>query len=276
MKEKKKTSFPMKWSLVRIVILGILCIAFLKANAKDVPPKPNPPRLVNDYANLLTPQQQQALEQKLVSFDDTTGNQIAIVIENSLEGDAVERYTQELAEKWGIGRKGSNNGVLVYVAVKDHQMRIEVGYGLEPVITDMASFSINNDVLKPYFRQNQYYEGLDSATNILMALAGREFTSEQWLKDHSKSVNKQPTKSPVNPLVIIIMIIIFIIIFTRSGRGGRSGCLPLLLLGGLGGRRGGGFGGGGFGGGFGGGGGGGGFGGFGGGGFGGGGSSGSW
>lgn len=227
--------------------------------AKDIPAKPN--RLVNDYANVLSASEESALETKLRGYYDSTSTQIAIVVENSLEGDDLFDYCQRLAEGWGIGEKGKNNGVLLYVAIGDRKARIHTGYGMEATITDAMSTRIRTQQMNPAFKAGNYYQGLDDASTTIMQLASGEFVNDK----EDKPLQKGPSA-----FVIIIIIIILIILFSRGGggRGNRS-------RGGFGGPVfwGGTFGSGGF---SGGGGGGGGFGGFGGGGFGGGGSGGSW
>jgi uncharacterized protein len=219
----------MKWYLGRLAgVLFALTLA-VQVSAKDIPPRPNPPRLVNDFAGILSSDQVQALEDKLDKFNDTTGNQIAIVTEKTLDGDEIAHYAYELAQNWGIGQKGKNNGLLIYIASDDHQMSIQVGYGLEPVITDLAAFAVRTQIMQPNFKAGNYYSGLDSGTNVLMGLADREFTAADWLKDHPQAVNNNGNQQPSQgfpPLAIIIIIIVIIALFSRR-RGG--GCLPLFL-----------------------------------------------
>lgn len=268
-------------------VLNVLLILFVvsAAFAQSIPTKPNPPRLVNDFAGIMTPEQISTLESKLVAFNDTTSTQIAVVTVPDLGGMDIESYSYELAKSWGIGQQGKNNGVLMLVKPKignqRGQARIEVGYGLEGVIPDaIANRIIDQDAI-PFFKNDDYYGGINQATNKLMKYATGEFTAE---------------KGDGNPddvdfaVIIVILFITFIVIFslikasskikgdtiTGDSKKDNNGCLNALLLGllisnisGRGGSGGGSFGGGsGFGGG--------GFGGFGGGGFGGGGASGSW
>lgn len=259
---------------MRIPFFSILLVFSLFSAslfAKELPPKSN--KLVNDYAGILTQAERQQLENKLVAFDDSTSTQIAIVIEKTLEDEDIDDYSVRLAEAWQIGRKGKNNGVLIYMAVDDRNLAIEVGYGLEPVITDIATAKIRADEMNPRFREGQYYEGLDKATDVLMALASKEFSASEYAGNKKESEGKGVSITTI--IVIIIIIIILSKIFGGGNKGNRrrggwgdftSGRGPFFPpFGG-----GGGFGGGGFGGG------GGGFGGFGGGSFGGGGSSGKW
>lgn len=224
--------------------------------SKDLPPVSK--TLVNDYAGVLDADQRQMLEQKLVGYFDSTSTQIAVVIENSLEGDDLFDYCQRLATAWGIGEKGKNNGLLIYVAVNDRQARIHTGYGMEATVTDALSTRIRAEQMNPNFKAGDFYTGLDLATTTIMKAASGEYINER-----EKSGKKFPFKAI---LIVIALILIFSKFGGGGGKGRRSRFGGPIFWGGT-------FGSGGF---SSGGGGGGGFGGFGGGGFGGGGSGGSW
>ena len=235
--------------------------------AQNIIAKPIPATLVTDVAGVLTPEQKQALENKLVAIDDSSSNQIAVVIIPSLDGYPKEEYATKLFRDWGIGNKKTNNGVLLLIAINDRQIRIEVGYGLEGAIPDITALNIIDNDIKPAFKAGNYYEGIDQATDNIAKAAVGEYKVARAKKSKSKGNGG---------LFLIILIIIFVVL--RNGRGGGSniggggfsdvatGMLLGSLLGG-GGRGGGGWGDSG---------GGGGFGGFGGGSSGGGGAGGSW
>jgi uncharacterized protein len=261
-------------------ILPAFLLAMLTGTvrAQDFPDKQVPPRLVNDFAGMLNSNEINSLEQKLVAFNDSTSTQISIIIVTSLHGYDKADYAQRLGDKWGIGQKGKNNGILILVKPKTDSENGEVfiaqGYGLEGAIPDLHASDIINNQILPAFRAGDYFGGLDKATSTLMALARGEFPADLFKK-------KQDFRA-ISPFIIFIIFIV-IMMFLRSG-GGKNGRhisnkgLPLWMLlsmmnsrnshngswGGFSG--GGGFGGGG----------GGGFGGFGGGSFGGGGAGGSW
>jgi len=233
--------------------------------AKEIPKIPNPPRLVNDFTGTLQAGEIQALEQKLLTYEDSTSNQIAIVIENSLDGDDAFEYSRRIADAWAIGTKEKRNGVLIYVALQDRQIRIQVGYGLEGAIPDAIAKRIIETRIKPAFKQNAYFEGLDAAADDLALAAAGEYKADP------KAKKKKGGDFPISLIVIVIIALIMLSRF-GGGKGGRR----FNSMGGpfFGGPFGGGtFSGGGF---SGGGSGGGGFGGFGGGSFGGGGAGGSW
>ncbi|TXK51968.1 TPM domain-containing protein [Pontibacter qinzhouensis] len=248
------------------------CLASVLAFAQnsDFPPRPNPPRLVNDLANMLSAEEEAALERKLVNYNDTTSTQIAIVTLTSIGGYAIDDYAARLGEQWGVGSKANDNGLLILVAKNERRVAIATGYGVEHFITDGIAKRITENILKPNFQQNNYYKGLDEATSRIFSLASGEYQADP---------RQQGGDEEGGPSIFFIIIIVMLIVFFISrrggggGRGGRRGARtlgggPIFIPGGFG--RGGGFGGGGFGGG------GGGFGGFGGGSFGGGGASSSW
>lgn len=227
---------------------------------KVVPSKPNPPKLVNDYTGTLTSSQKEALEAKLVAYDDSTSNQIAVVIIPSTGNYSVEEVGLEIIRTWGVGNKEINNGLVLLVAKDDRKMRIEVGYGLEGAITDVDAKDIIENVLKPNFRANNYYGGIDKAVDALIQEAAGEYTAPQ----NYGSSNKKDKGIGFGTIIIVIIILLMII------GGGVSGGGTYVSRGGFSGWSGGGGSSGWSGGG------GGGFGGFGGGGGGGGGASGSW
>ena len=115
---------------------------------------------VNDYAGLLSPAVKTQLDAQLTQLQKDTAAEVAVVIVKTLEGDSVEDYAVKLFEKWGIGRKGKDNGVLFLVAVDEHKLRIEVGYGIEPVITDGRAGRILRDEVTPRFKDSDYDGGI--------------------------------------------------------------------------------------------------------------------
>jgi uncharacterized protein len=255
------TIFRLEGSPMRKLLI-YLCLFPLFLGAKDIPKQNNPPRLVNDFAGVLAPNEVQLLEQKLLAYEDSTSNQLAIVIENSLEGDDDFEYSYRLADEWAIGTKEKRNGVLIYIALQERKIRIQVGYGLEGAIPDAIAKRIIETRIKPAFKANAFFQGFDEATTDLIKAAAGEYKAEP------KKKGKRKSDFPI--VLIIVVIIIVIAFFGKGGRGPRRGFGGPFFGGPFGGT----FSGGGFSGG--GGSGGGGFGGFGGGSFGGGGAGGSW
>ncbi len=233
--------------------------------------------LVTDYTNTLTSSEVQALERKLVAFDDSTSTQIAVVLVNSTDGYDIADYAVRLAQKWGVGNKKYNNGVMVLAAIGDRAITIQTGYGIEGALPDAIAYRIIENDIKPAFRSGDYYTGLNNATSSIISYTKGEYKAEPKASSESEG-------GRVGGVVVIIIIFILISLISKGGgrnKGrrvidgkGSSDLFWWMLLSGLG-RGGSDRDDGGFGGGF-GGGGGGGFGGFGGGGFGGGGASGRW
>ncbi|NML66875.1 TPM domain-containing protein [Hymenobacter sp. RP-2-7] len=272
---------PRGWLWLRPSWLGGWLLALLwllalgAAQAQQVPPRPDPPKLVNDLAGMLQPDQVAALEQKLVAYNDSTSSQIAIVTVPSLGNSDIFSYAQKLFQDWGIGQKGKNNGILLLVALQDRQARIQTGSGMEGAVPDALAKRIINYRLKHAFQQQQYYQGLDEATDDLFKLLKGEYKA-----DPEQARGRRDNSGSGWGFWLIIGVLVLVFLFRSRGGGGRGGrggigggFVPPIIFGDFSGGRGV-FGGGG--GGWGGGGGGGGFGGFGGGSSGGGGASGSW
>jgi uncharacterized protein len=272
----------------RILYLLTLSVLFCILSTESIfsqgiPNRPVPPRLVNDFAGLLRAEEAGTLENRLVSFNDSTSTQIAIVIVKSLNGYDKADFAQQLGEKWGIGQKGKNNGVLILVKPNTSdskgQVQIVTGYGVEGAIPDLVCADIIDREILPSFRNGDYYGGLVKATNTLMSLARGEFTAADY---HGKAKKSGQKPAPIG-LIIFIVFIIIAMVGRNSGSsnnrhiGGTGSSLPFwMLMGMMNSGRGSSGSWGGFSGGGGSGGGGGGFGGFGGGSFGGGGAGGSW
>lgn len=245
--------------------------------SQTIPARPNPPRLVNDFTQTLTADQVATLEAKLVAYDDSTSNQIAIVIVGTTNDYALVDYATKLGREWGIGNKKTNNGVIVLVAKNDHQVFIEPGYGLEGALPDITCNQIIQNEIVPNFKADDFYRGLDLGTTAIMKAAAGEYKAPAGYG--SGTGRKSSGGGSILGIIIFIFIILMLMGRGGGGRGGgmmsrrgygdfATGAILGSLLGG--GRGGGDWGGGGSSGG------GGGFGGFGGGSFGGGGSGGSW
>ncbi len=258
----------LKQVLLTVLFLG----AAFSLPALDVPEMKG---RVNDQASLLSLSRQKELESYLAGLEESTGVQMALLTIPSLKGDSLEEFSIRVVDQWQLGSREEDNGVLLLVSLKERMIRIEVGYGLEAVLTDAKSGMIIREVISPYFRQGDYASGI---------LAGVQFMGNLVSGGENISpvkISGSRTTSSSRSLPINFFIILFILLLNGFGRFGRRGGLLRMLFwgsllsgssrhrGGYGGWSSGG--GGGFGGGF----GGGGFSG-GGGGFGGGGASGGW
>jgi len=249
----------------------------------DFPPVPNPPRLVNDFTNTLTANERDRLENKLLAYNDSTSSQVTIVMIRSVGPYDISDYAFQLGDKWGIGQKDRDNGVLILAAMEDRKVFIATGYGMEGSIPDILAKRIVGQLIVPNFKMGKYYEGLDKSTDMIFKLASGEYKAEKVISsgEHGGAL-----------VFFLLFIFLFVVLPMLKNRkdndnhmGGKGGGIDLwttimlanMLKGSSKGKYGdfrsgkgsfGGFGGGGFGGG--------GFGGFGGGSFGGGGAGGSW
>ncbi|MBN1462239.1 MAG: TPM domain-containing protein [Paludibacteraceae bacterium] len=262
---KKLSFYPIKTSFI------VLFVVFSSVIFAQIPEKPNPPRLVNDYAAIFTPQQVADLEQYLVMIDDSTSNQITVVTLTDLGGYDKAYVAQQIGQTWGVGGKEYNNGIVILIKPKTDREKGEVfiatGYGLEGAIPDAICNRIIDQQMIPYFKQNDYYSGTVAAVNYLYSLAKGEI-----------DIDREKSNGGLVKLILFIIFIIVLIVFMSKKSNNHDdnsnghttyggGILPWILLGSLGSSGGsgssGGFSGGSFGG-------------FGGGGFGGGGAGGSW
>ena len=260
------------WKISQQFIFSIFLLQSVVA--QDIPVPMSPPRLVNDFANIFSETEKQALESKLLTYNDTTSTQIYVVTVNDLNGYAVSDYSFRLGEKWEIGQKSKDNGAVILIKPKVGNSRgeafIAVGYGLEARINDAYAGRIVRDRMIPYFKNDDYFSGVNAAIDTMIKRLSGEFDPDM------KEADEGP--SPFTIIIFVFFFITFITLITKKGDGGdqniggdgsnqgRRG--PVFFPPILGGGRSGGFGGGGFGGG--------GFGGGGGGRFGGGGAGGSW
>ncbi|MGN1246868.1 MAG: TPM domain-containing protein [Muribaculaceae bacterium] len=258
----------------RTLAAAVMVIATVIAAVAQVPNAPNPPRLVNDFAGIFTPQQVQEMEDSLVLFARKTSNQIAVVTMTDLGGMEPAQMAYEIGEKWGVGGKADRNGVVILVKPKTDtrgQVFIATGYGLEGALPDATCKKIVERCMIPHFKHNDYYGGVVEALSVIKPIAAGEYSKEQLDNDDDELIK-------VLALLFLLCcgVIVFAAILGNKNNGGKnSGTMgsggvffgPTIFGSGSGSRSSGfGGGGGGFGG----------FGGFGGGSFGGGGAGGSW
>lgn len=256
-----------------VVAFGLLLLLTFVSFAKDadgIPEKPQPPRLVNDFAGMMNPNQQEELETMLNHYNDSTSTQITVVTIPTLDGRDIAEYTTALGQKWGVGNKNKNNGIVILAAAEEHKIFIATGYGMEGAIPDATAFLIVKNEITPDFKTGDYYSGFRKGVLAIVAASKGEYTNENQDQDNNTG------GAGVGGLIVLVIIIIIAVAAIKGGggRGGGGNLLMGALLGSLlsGGGRNSGWGSGSSGGSS----GGGGFGGFGGGSFGGGGAGGSW
>ncbi|ULQ60242.1 TPM domain-containing protein [Brucepastera parasyntrophica] len=188
----------------------ILLLLPLTLSALDVPVMDGP---VNDNARIMTSTERASLSAYLNELNDKTGIQIAVLTIDSLEGESLESFSIRVADKWALGQKGKDNGVLLLVCMEDRSLRIETGYGLEGDLTDAASDLIIRKVIVPYFKKGDYGEGIIAGVrNIVGIVTG----DPDIVSDEVKNPQEE---NGGNPFITFILVILFIVIMS-SGRGG--------------------------------------------------------
>ena len=251
------------------LLILVFFLSGIYANAQFTIPKvPSFQTSVYDYADVLNPTEEKELENKLIRYSDSTTTQIVVITIDDLKGEDIGVLATNWAHKWGIGQENEDNGMIILLSKNDREISIRSGYGIEDRMTAGITGEIIRNVITPYFKVDNYFEGLDKGADAIFEV----------LKGKYKGSRKE-SSNPLPFILIVIFIIILLVLASRGNKGGGNfrggGGLDLgdiIILSSLG-RSGGGFGGGGS---FGGGSSGGFGGGFGGGGFSGGGAGGSW
>lgn len=179
----------MKRTILFLTLLWSAVLAFAQ-----IPPAPNPPRLVNDFAHLMTKEQVAQLEDRLVAFNDSTSNMICVVTVNSLNGMSANEFAYEIGDKWGVRSKETdkNNGVVILIKPKtlreDGEVYIAVGYDLEPVLPDAYANRVANDVMIEHFKENDYYGGVVAALDEMMPIIAGEISIDEIRKAERRNL----------------------------------------------------------------------------------------
>ena len=246
----------------REAIFALMAFLLLAVTAHAAPTFPALTGRVVDDAHVLSADTQQQLTSELAALEAKTGRQVVVVTLPSLQGDAIEDYGYQLGRAWGIGQKGQNNGALFIVAPSEHKVRIEVGFGLEPVLTDALSSVILQEKVLPKFRTGDVQGGVVDGTAAIVQQLG--LPDDQAKQNVAQAQSAPARMAHHNPLggIIAIVILFWVLSSFIGALGGRRGVggggawwlLPLILSSGSrgwggGSGEGGGFGGGGFGGG---------------------------
>lgn len=215
------------------VLLSFILVFFLLASAtagRAESPIPKPSGLVNDFARVLSPSYKEKISRLVEELLQKTGTAVAVVTMPDLGGAEYNDYANRLYSEWGIGRKGEDKGVLIFIAVKERKMRIETGYGVEGIIPDGLAGEIRDRYMIPYLRKNNFDEGLLNGTlavaQIIAKDAGVTLTGQ--------SDPRAPQRKNPVPFSLPLIVFIFLFLFVLSRRRRRSGLFwgPLILGGG--------------------------------------------
>jgi len=205
-------AFKIKF-VFRLAIISLLLIGSLQSFAQHAVPE-HAGVWVHDQANVLSPTTKAQLEAVLKAERDSTSNQIAVLIIPSLEGGDIDSYGIKVAEDWKLGTKDNDNGVLLLIAIKDRKVRIDVGQGLEGVLTDAMSSRINRNEIAPRFRQGDYDGGVKAGVvAIIQTIKGQYVNTDP----------PQRKRGGRSPWLTVIFIIVLLIIMSRKRGGGIGG-----------------------------------------------------
>jgi uncharacterized protein len=219
----------------RLLLVALLLLAAaLPALALEVPPAPT--QWFTDRANLVAPTEGDLLNRKLEQFEQSSGAQFIIYIFPSLENESLEDFTIRCVERWKVGQKKYDNGLVLFVFAQEKKIRVEVGYGLEGTITDAFSSRVIREYMAPAFQQGQYGRGLSAASDAIIT---RIRTGEEPVPPLQRPQSGQPQAEDTNiTFVIFILFIVFFFVLPmlsrgRRGRGGCNGCIfPMFFPGG--------------------------------------------
>jgi uncharacterized protein len=214
-----------------LVVLSLMIVGGRAFAAPTFPPLTG--RVVDD-AHVLSPEIQADLTAKLAALEAKTGRQLVVVTLPSLQGDDIEDYGYQLGRAWGIGQKDKDTGVLFIIAPSEKKVRIEVGYGLEPVLTDALSSIILQEQVLPKFRSGDVAGGVVAGTDALVQQLGLDPTTAQA---QAAQAERAPPRRHHEGLGAVVSFLLVMFVLSAVFRGGRRGgglgwILPLMFMGG--------------------------------------------
>ena len=204
-------------------------LAFLLALVSSIAIPPKPAKYVTDNAHVLDAARASALNEKLAQFERDTSNQVLVYIDHKLPADTtIEQLGSEAMHQWGVGQKGKDNGAILFLFIDDRKMRIEVGYGLEPVLTDAKSREITSTIIKPLLKANDYNGAVEQGTDAMLAVARGETSKGTGKTVHERRPQGQRALDfkLVSilllflglPILIVVLLIVFIVRRKRTPR----------------------------------------------------------
>jgi uncharacterized protein len=189
------------WLALACALL-LVCLARV-AYAQDLAPIPPLQSRITDTSAAIGASAKQELEQKLAAFEQSTGGQLAVLVVKTAEPETIEQYALRVAEAWKIGKKGKDNGALIVLAMKERKIRIEVGYGWEGALPDVEAKRIIRETMTPFFKQNQFAQGIDAAIDKIQLAVSKENIAEsatvnekgQWDQSHNATAKDATVES---------------------------------------------------------------------------------
>lgn len=201
----------------KLVTLITVFVCLVIVSVAQIPDRPVPPQLVNDFAKVLTDTERAQLENELVQFAQATSTQIVVVTVSDLEGNDPGSFAFQIGEKWGVGQKDKNNGIVMLVKPKQGnskgQVFVATGYGLEGILPDaVVNSTVVDFEMIPRFKENDYFGGISNGVKVIMEITRGEYTAEQYQQKVGQN----------NEGGFIPAVIIFILVFVFMMRGRRN------------------------------------------------------
>jgi uncharacterized protein len=198
------------WKHLLTGLLVVLSTLALAQNG-EIPPRPTDGPVLQAGVSVLSASEESQLKSKLRAYEDTTSTQIAILIVNNLGGRDVAEYGQQVGETWGVGQNGKDNGVMIVVAMEERDWTLQSGYGVEGALPDGVLGEIGRTRMRPQFRNGNFYQGLEDATDEIMARMSGEYSPEP--------AEELPMWKKMIPLFVILLIVWFFIKYGNKGGG---------------------------------------------------------
>ena len=195
---------------IAFLIFALIFAVSQQAFAQKFPDKPSS-KFVSDFAKIYSAEENNLLEEKLVEYSDKTSTQIAVVAITSLGGYPIDDYAIKLANKWGVGQKEKNNGLMILIAAKEHKVFIASGYGMEGALNDGKLGSIIRAQMIPQFKNGNYYAGTNDGVDAIIAAAAGEYVNDE--QDNSR---KKLSGRDLLIVLFLLSILILILSFSRS------------------------------------------------------------
>ena len=210
-----------------VLILSIIITLVLELTAFAVSiPEPTDNFFVNDFANVISNENEKEIMQIGADLYKQTTAQIVVVTIDSLDGEEIRDYALQLGREWGIGDNNKNNGIVILLSVNDRKVDIEIGYGLEGAITDGMSGRILDEYALPYFSDNDFSEGLKETYKAVSSLVYKEYGVEPNIDFNVDEYELQEDKNDLIYIILSVIIIIVLMLIIKNHRG------PFIFIGG--------------------------------------------
>ncbi len=205
----------MKKSII-IVILILLASSLFPINFPKLKGR------VNDYAGILEPEEENVLDNMFADLEKKTSSQLVLLTIKSLEGETIEDYSIKLTEQkdWKIGQKGLDNGIILLIAMEERKLRLEVGYGLEGILTDLKSSYIIRKLIVPSFKKGDYFKGILRGVTTVVGIVSKEFDISP---EDLEKFKKKKGENQIGSFVIFLIIFFFFILPAFTGKSGKGG-----------------------------------------------------